>query len=71
MLETLLSRDCLAVLPYFTVHRLVERKELRLASDKETRNALYLVFLESQLHAKRNEAFRKFIQEKCKNSKLG
>jgi len=71
MLETLLSRDCLAVLPYFTVHRLIERKELRLASEKETRNALYLVFLESQLHSRKNEAFRKFIQEKCKNSKLG
>lgn len=71
MLETLLARDCLAVLPYFTVHRLIEKKELRLASDKETRNALYLVFLESQLHSRRNEAFRKFLQERCKNSKLG
>jgi DNA-binding transcriptional LysR family regulator len=71
MLETLLAKDCLAVLPYFTVHRLIEKKELRLASDKESRNALYLVFLESQLHSRRNEAFRKFLQEKCKTSKLG
>lgn len=63
--------DCLAVLPYFTVHRLLERKELRLASDKETRNALYLVFLESQLHSRKNTVFRKFLQERCKNSKLG
>jgi DNA-binding transcriptional LysR family regulator len=71
MLDTQLSRDCLAMLPYFTVQRLIERKERRLASDQETRNALHLVFPESQLHPKRNEAFRKFIQEKCKNSKLG
>ena len=71
MVEALLSRDCLAVLPFFSVHKHIDKKVLRLASDKENRNALYLVHLENHASSKRNETFRKFILEKCKATVLG
>ncbi len=71
MLETLLARDCFAVLPYFSVRKLIESKALKLVSEKENRSTLYLVHMENQALSRRNEVFRKFLMEKCKSFQLG
>ncbi|MGE0614062.1 MAG: LysR family transcriptional regulator [Bacteriovoracia bacterium] len=70
ILETLLARDCYAVLPFFGVRELVETKRLKIVSQRDVRHPLYLIYLESNHASLKNEAFRKFLIQKCKSEQL-
>lgn len=68
IIDTLLKRDCYAALPYFSVQKLVKQKKLKIVSEKEERNLLFLVQTENENLSKKNLVFRKFIIERCRSA---
>jgi len=66
MLQFLQATDSFAILPYFTVQAPIEKKELRIASDKELRKTMYLLQLETPVSSKKHLEFRKFMIDRCR-----
>ena len=61
MIEALLSRDCFAVIPSFSVEGLVQSKKLKIVGEKDLRSTLYLVELEKIAPSAKEKAFRDFL----------
>lgn len=70
MLDALLEFDCYAVLPFFSVQEQIKKGTLKIVSEKETRNSLYLVHVESPSLPKKNDVFRRFLMDRCKSRVL-
>ena len=68
LIETLLSRDCYAVLPVFSVEDQIRRRELRRVSDREIRQTFYLVHLETANPAEKYLVFRKHLVDRCRRA---
>lgn len=70
MIESLTHSSAYAVLPYFSVEKAIKEKELKIASEKELKSELYLIYLDNNLMARRNMEFKKFIIEEMKEKNI-
>lgn len=62
MIEYLLAnKDAFAVIPFFSVEDLVEKKKLKLVGSDEKRSTIYLIETEKHITTKRTEALRKHL----------
>ena len=61
MIEALLSRDCFAVIPSFSVETFVQAKKLKIVGENDLRTNLYLVELEKIAPSAKEKAFREFL----------
>ena len=61
MLEALLATDAYAAMPIHSVRALLDSGQLRLASDRELKNKLYLVYPSTNQVEERNRVFRQFV----------
>ncbi|MFK8137909.1 MAG: LysR family transcriptional regulator [Bdellovibrionales bacterium] len=70
MIEALVDSNYYAVLPYFSVAKAIKRKELRVASEKELKSKMYLIYVDNALMPKRFQLFKKHLIAECKKKVL-
>ena len=64
MIQTLLSRDCFAVMPSFSIEDLIEKKKLKSVFEKDLRTKLYLVEIEKIAPSAKEKTFRDALLKK-------
>jgi len=69
MLDALLANDAYAVMPMHSVQALIDAGKLRLASDRELKNKLHLVFSVANQVEERNRVFRQFLLESFRDKR--
>tara|TARA_B100001248_G_scaffold262696_1_gene261032 strand:+ start:3635 stop:4513 length:879 start_codon:yes stop_codon:yes gene_type:complete len=70
MVEALFENDYYAIIPYFSVEKEIQSGKLKIVSDKEITNQLYLIYMENSLMPLKNELFRKHIMAWAKTKSL-
>lgn len=66
MQEALLASDCYAVLPYLSAKEKIENGELKIASEFELKNPVYLASPNYEHSEKKSLAFRKHLLSYCR-----